>query len=148
MLQAAVFKCGFAISTPFLKSSMLTEWQSNLTKFIWPYKTPRIWLTSLCKPWEGGLAFPNLHHYYSAVLLAKVLKHYFSSYVADWKDIENVSFFPRKFKELLWIPPNRRPGNKGYGDLLVAPLRVWDRRQSLLVQPNSPLQSFLGQDWF
>lgn len=112
-----------------LSNTMLSEWQSNLTRFIWQYKTPRIQLMSLCKPRAlGGLAFPNLHHYYEAVLLVKILKHHYPSYVADWKDIENVSFFVKKFDELLWIPPSRRPGCKTFGDLLAAPLRVWGRK--------------------
>lgn len=75
-----------------------------LIKFVWQYKKPRVRFATLSRPRElGGLALPN--YYYEAVSLLKILKHYSSSYLADWKFTEDTGFYPKNFWEILWMHP-------------------------------------------
>lgn len=92
------------------------SWQSTLTNFIWQYKSSWIKCKMPCQPrLRGGLALPNLKHYYEAMLLSKLLEGY----------------SPKTFREILWMPQNCRPRRMTYSELLKAPLGVGQEHCSI-----------------
>lgn len=77
--------------------------------FIWNQKHPRTRYSQLIKPKaKGVIGLPNIHHYYWACHLQRIVDWHTHQKTKDWVTLEN-SFSPHSITGTPWIKHNLLP---------------------------------------
>uniref|UniRef100_A0A8C5QG33 Reverse transcriptase domain-containing protein n=1 Tax=Leptobrachium leishanense TaxID=445787 RepID=A0A8C5QG33_9ANUR len=110
-----------------LPGHFFKSFRSEMIKFIWAGRKPRLRISVLCKPKDaGGLALPDLLTYYRAAQLNRLVDWTSANSGSGWKDLEGVDLTVPLWT-LPWLPRSVVPNAARTHPLIGATLLLWDR---------------------
>lgn len=117
--------------------------------FIWKNKKPRVPFRVLKqKKTHGGMAVPDIQHYYNSVVLSRM---------AEWAKRENEKHWVRieeflckaPLGSMIWNPPQARIFDKDTHVITHNVFKIWDRvYKKVIGNYNSPLISLVDNNFF
>lgn len=123
--------------------------QSQILKFIWQDKRPRIACNVLLRPKAlGGLGVPWIAKYYYAAQVGQMALWQTVSDVPLWVSLEAYLCHPVAVNNLLWLPPKDRLGISN--PITSHSLKIWDRVKftGKLMSRGAPLLTLRGNPIF
>lgn len=116
------------------------------TDFIWNNRKPRIRLSLLYLPYDGGgLHFPNLQWYYWAAQLRAAMFWFSTDFKPSWVQIELLSSGDLPLDSLLYSAPVKRLRKNLTNPFVINTINIWFEAHKFL--ENTPKLSCFAPIW-
>uniref|UniRef100_A0A8C5LT99 Reverse transcriptase domain-containing protein n=1 Tax=Leptobrachium leishanense TaxID=445787 RepID=A0A8C5LT99_9ANUR len=121
-----------------IPGSFFKSFRSEMIKFMWAGRKPRLRLAVLCRPKEaGGMALPDLLTYYRAAQLNRLVDWSSATGRRGWLDLEGTDLGVPLWT-LPWLPHQAVPNAARTHPLIGTTLRLWDRLKFSHALSSSP----------